>query len=223
MFHLSNFTSWEGFCWQAMIAPNVYTETMGSALIFKFYCFVIPAVTLQSETIDLVDNGDNQCTSRTHQLYRANSRHQHMPTRSETTVSQNTWQNRDNFVAVIGGIICLEYHTQLMLELPLLLLVRGFVSCTICTIQWSIYFQGWIYTWVHNEWMQNSGRNNVEKPARRKIILKWVSEKYSMLWLYGLEWSGLRYGSGAGYSKGSILKFWVPRKEIWRKVEGASW
>jgi hypothetical protein len=45
---------------------------------------MIPAVTLQSETIDLVDNGDNQCTSRT------NSRYQHMPTRNETTVSQNT-------------------------------------------------------------------------------------------------------------------------------------
>jgi len=73
-----------------MIAPNVYTETMGSTLIFKFYCFVIPAVTLQSETIGLVDNGDNQCTSRTHQLYSANSRHEHTPTRSKTTVSQNT-------------------------------------------------------------------------------------------------------------------------------------
>jgi len=72
-----------------MMAPNVYTETMGSTLIFKFYCFVIPAVTLQSETIGLVDNGDNQCTSRTHQLYHANSGYQHMPTRSETTMSQN--------------------------------------------------------------------------------------------------------------------------------------
>jgi len=73
-----------------MIAQNVYTETMGSTLIFKFHCLVIPAVTLQSETIGLVDNGDNQCTSRTHRLYHANSRHQHMPIRSETTMSQNT-------------------------------------------------------------------------------------------------------------------------------------
>jgi len=36
---------------------------------------------------------------------------------------------------VIGGIICQEYHTELMLKLPLLLLIRGFVSCTIYIIQ----------------------------------------------------------------------------------------
>jgi len=36
--------------------------------------------------------------------------------------------------------------------------------------------------------MQNSGRNNVEKTAQRKIILKWVSEKYAVIIWSGIIW-----------------------------------
>jgi hypothetical protein len=61
--------------------------------------------------------------------------------------------------------------------------------------------------------MQNSGRNNVEKSAKRKIVLKWVSEKYAVIMWSGFIW--LIIGFGAGYSDEVIFKFWVPREEIY--------